>query len=154
MRFAIQVLAAVLVVVGSLAVSAPPSDMPSASPSPLETPSASPSPLETPSPLPSVVATAHAWTIVTDQIDAGGNGDFSMPGHVIAVRENGDVSADRGSGNYKRGRITLYGHVVIHDVEGDLAERLAGEPVTQASSRGPATLTADQAVLDTVKKIY
>jgi len=79
------------------------------------------------------------------------SGDFSTPEHVLMTRGGGDITADRASGNYKTKQSTMYGHVVLHDTEGNFAGLSSTKP---AKSRGPSTLTADQVHIDGVGKIY
>jgi lipopolysaccharide assembly outer membrane protein LptD (OstA) len=79
-------------------------------------------------------------------------GDFSAPNRVVLTRNGGDVAADRANGNYKKQIATLYGHVVMHDVNGSLASSIAGAP--GARSQGPSTLTTDQLQIDTNARVY
>ena len=79
------------------------------------------------------------------------SGDFSTEQHVLMTRGGGDITADRASGNYKTKQSTMYGHVVLHDTEGNFAGLSSTKP---AKSRGPSTLTADQVHIDGVGKIY
>ena len=50
------------------------------------------------------------------------------------TRGGGDITADRASGNYKSKAATLYGHVVMHDTEGNFAGLSSTKP---AKSHGP-----------------
>jgi lipopolysaccharide assembly outer membrane protein LptD (OstA) len=79
------------------------------------------------------------------------SGDFSTPDKVTMTRGGGDISGDRASGNYKTKNVTIYGHVVMHDTEGNFAGLSNTKPT---KSRGPATLTADQVHIDGTAKIY
>ncbi len=92
------------------------------------------------------------WTVHASLLDVSfKNGDFSTPNQVMMTREGGDITADRASGNYKSRNATLYGHVVMHDSEGNFAGLSSTKP---AQSRGPATLTADQVQIDGLAKQY
>ena len=92
------------------------------------------------------------WTIHMSSVDVGfKTGDFSTPNQVTMTREGGDISGDRANGNYKTKDMSLFGHVVMHDSQGNFA----GLSDTKAtSSRGPATLTADQVHIDGTAKVY
>ncbi|HTU83740.1 MAG TPA: LPS export ABC transporter periplasmic protein LptC [Candidatus Acidoferrales bacterium] len=101
---------------------------------------------------PAAVATFGVWTVHADAVDANfKTGDFSTPRKVVMTRVGGDVTADKANGNYKKQRVTLTGHVVMHDDSGTYGG-LAG-PGSPPSS-GPSTLTADKAEIDGQAKIY
>ena len=103
---------------------------------------------------PAASATPQPWTLVTDQIHANlRTGTFSAPDHVTMTRADGStIVADRASGNYKRQQAALFGHVTIHDASGTFG--LSSAQGTQASSRGPATLTSDELRLDDKARLY
>ncbi|HUA09356.1 MAG TPA: LPS export ABC transporter periplasmic protein LptC [Candidatus Acidoferrales bacterium] len=126
---------------------------PSASPSPPQSPSGSPS--GSPSALPSTgpdTFQVGVWTVHASLVDVNfKTGDFSTPKQVTMTRGGGDITADRASGNYKSSSATLYGHVVMHDTEGNFAGLSSTKP---AKSKGPSTLTADQVHIDGKGKIY
>ncbi len=92
------------------------------------------------------------WTVKMTSVDVNfKTGDFATPNQVTMTREGGDITGDRANGNYKTKAATLYGHVVMHDSQGNFA----GLASTNASSnRGPATLTADQVNIDGTAKVY
>lgn len=92
------------------------------------------------------------WTVHMTQVDVNfKSGDFSTPNEVTMTREGGDIRGDRASGNYKTKSATIYGHVVMHDSQGNFA----GVSSTQAASgRGPSTLTADEVHIDGTAKVY
>jgi len=117
------------------------------------TPSPKPSP--SPSALPSTgpdTIQVGVWTVHMLQVDVNfKSGDFSTPQKITMTRGGGDITADRGSGNYKSKGATLYGHVVMHDTEGNFAGLSSTKP---AKSRGPSTLTADQVHIDGLGKVY
>lgn len=113
------------------------------------------------SPAPSPTASAPAgndtfqvgvWTVHASLLDVNfKSGDFSTPNQVTMTRGGGDITADRASGNYKSKDATLYGHVVMHDTEGNFA----GLSSTKAAQgRGPSTLTADQVHINGIGKVY
>ena len=92
------------------------------------------------------------WTVHMTQVDVNfKSGDFSTPNQVTMTREGGDITGDRASGNYKTKAATLYGHVVMHDTQGNFAGLSSTTP---SQSRGPSTLTADQVNIDGTAKIY
>ena len=128
-----------------------------ATPTPKPSPSARPSgsPSASPSASPSIGPDKFqvgVWTVHMSQADVNfKSGDFSTPQHVTMTRGGGDITADRASGNYKTKTSTLYGHVVLHDTEGNFAGLSSTKP---AKSRGPSTLTADQVHIDGVGKVY
>jgi lipopolysaccharide export system protein LptA len=62
------------------------------------------------------------------------NGDFTIPGAVSGVSNDGDFRADRAFGNYDRQDVTLVGHVVMHQ------RALPGHGPPQP----PMTLTSNQ----------
>lgn len=94
------------------------------------------------------------WTMVTDQLHANmGTGRFSAPDHVTMTRADGStIVADRASGNYKQQQANLFGHVTVHDASGTFG--LNSARGTQASSRGPATLSADTLKVDDKTRLY
>lgn len=93
-----------------------------------------------------------AWHVHASLLDVSfKNGDFSTPKQVTMTREGGDITADRANGNYKSQKATLYGHVVMHDSQGNFAGLSSTKP---SQSRGPATLTADQVQIDGQAKEY
>lgn len=82
-----------------------------------------------------------------------------MPSAVFMTRDGGDITGDRASGNYTAQRATIYGHVVMHDTQGTLAQSISGASPTPSSpgpaaSREPATLTADEVHIDGLGKVY
>ncbi len=92
------------------------------------------------------------WTVMTSPLDANfKSGDFSAPKKVHMTREGGDIVADRADGNYKTKLIYLYGHVVMHDAEGNFSGIASAKG---SRSRGPATLTADKVQIDGSAKVY
>jgi lipopolysaccharide assembly outer membrane protein LptD (OstA) len=142
----------VLAIAGTTLLAATPS--PSSTPSPSANPSASSSPNASPHPAPSGPDTFQVgvWTVHASLLDVNfKTGDFSTPDKVTMTRGGGDITADRASGNYKSKAATLYGHVVVHDTQGNFAGVSSSKPAT---SRGPSTLTADQVHIDGVGKIY
>lgn len=94
------------------------------------------------------------WNLVTDQLSANlKTGQFSAPDHISMTRADGStVVADRATGNYKQHQAQLYGNVSVHDASGTFG--LKSAQGTQASSRGPATLTADEVKLDDTAHLY
>jgi lipopolysaccharide assembly outer membrane protein LptD (OstA) len=118
---------------------------------------AAPAPSPSPAPAPSPSAGAKPsldspyYRIETDQITYKGNGDFTMPHQVKFSRPGSDGTADRAEGNDKRGTVTLYGNVVLHD-NGNAPE--AGANADEYSKGGPSTLTCDQLDVDSKTKIY
>jgi len=94
------------------------------------------------------------WNLATDQLHANLlTGDFSAPDHVTMTRADGSVIvADRASGNYKKRQAGLFGHVSVHDAAGTFG--LSSAQGTQAQSRGPATLTADELKIDDKARLY
>jgi lipopolysaccharide export system protein LptA len=120
-----------------------------ASPSPAPSPSSSP--LAIP-PGENATFQVGVWTVHASLLDVNfKSGDFSTPQQVTMTRGGGDIVADRSSGNYKNKKATLYGHVVMHDTEGNFAGLSSVKP---AKSRGPSTLTADQVEIEGVAKQY
>lgn len=118
------------------------------------TPSPSPSLPPSPSPLPDNATQfkVGVWTVRMTQVDVNfKSGDFSTPERVVMTRESGDITGDRASGNYKTKDVTIYGHVVMHDTQGNFAGISSTKPT---HSRGPATLTADQVHIDGTAKVY
>ena len=129
-----------LALVGS-SVAAKPASGPARKPAPRSTP-AGPTTFQTGS---------GVWTIHMTAFDLNGtSGDFSTPDHVTMLRNGGDINADRASGNDKTHVVTLYGNVVVHDVQGAF-DSAAG---SLAKNKGPATLTCDQLRVDGNAKIY
>jgi len=112
-----------------------------------------------PKPAPSAAAakagttfTVGVWTVHASLLDVSfKNGDFSTPSQVVMTREGGDITADRASGNYKTKNAMLYGHVVMHDSQGNFAGLSQTKP---SQSKGPSTLTADQVQIDGQAKQY
>jgi lipopolysaccharide export system protein LptA len=94
------------------------------------------------------------WNLVTDQLNANlATGQFSAPDHVTMTRTDGStVVADRATGNYKQHQAQLFGNVTVHDASGTFG--LKSAQGTQASSRGPATLSADEVKLDDTAHLY
>lgn len=91
------------------------------------------------------------WHVNTSPLDMNFHtGDFSAPNQIKLLRNGGTITGDRASGNYKSNRMTIYGHVVVHDSQGSL-EGGSGAP---GHSQGPSTLTADQVAIDGVAKVY
>jgi lipopolysaccharide export system protein LptA len=99
-------------------------------------------------------ATALPWTLVTDQVSANmASGAFSAPDRVKMTRTDGSIiEADRANGNFKAHQASLFGHVSVHDASGTFG--LQSAQGTQAQSRGPATLTADQLQVDNQTRLY
>lgn len=90
------------------------------------------------------------WSVHTASFDSNvKSGDFSVPGHVLLTRNGGDVNADRASGNQKSDVVTLYGHVVVNDVQG-----VFGTSSIAGRGKGPARLTCDQLHVDGKAKVY
>ncbi len=116
--------------------------------------SAPKSPLPSPSPLPSN-ATAFqvgVWNVRMTQLDVNfKTGNFSTPDGDVMTRDGGDITGDRASGNYKTKDVMIYGHVVMHDTQGNFGGLSSTKP---AQSRGPATLTADRVHIDGTAKVY
>jgi lipopolysaccharide assembly outer membrane protein LptD (OstA) len=158
--------------VGALALVAitRPSSSPSAQPSALPSalPNASLSPQQRSSRPPNAKASPNAkgspgapaafdlgvWTVHANSLDANfKTGDFSTPAKVVMTRVGGDVSADRANGNYKKQKLYLNGHVVMHDSQGG-AGNLTGGGGEDAHQSGPSTLTADKAEIDGQAKVY
>lgn len=114
-------------------------------------PATQPSPSGSPSPSPAPSASPDDWVVHYTSADFNGkSGDFSIPGAVRVERgSGGDATADRASGNGKTKRATLFGHVVVHDVNGSFVARTGA---TQSS--GPSTLTTDKLDMDDPAKRY
>jgi lipopolysaccharide assembly outer membrane protein LptD (OstA) len=149
-------LVAAVAVATPFAGAAPPS--PKASPRPQGSPQAPPRkgagrPAASPSPNASAASfDLGVWTVHASSLDANfKSGDFSTPAKVVMTRTGGDVSADKAKGNYKKQKLYLNGHVVMHDTQGS-AQSLAGGEPPQAPS--PSTLTADKAEIDGAAKVY
>jgi lipopolysaccharide assembly outer membrane protein LptD (OstA) len=113
----------------------------------------------TPTPKPSPSASGASpnyqvgvWNVHASLMDVNfKTGDFSTPQQLTMTRGGGDITADRASGNFKSKAATLYGHVVLHDTEGNFAGLSSTKP---AKSRGPSTLTADQVHINGLGKVY
>ncbi len=106
-----------------------------------------------PAPLPSGAGMMlGVWHLKTSSLDWNfKTGDFSAPSKVVLTRQGGDVTADRANGNYTKQIATLYGNVVMHDLNGTFAG-LAASSVSQP--RGPATLTTDELHIDWQARVY
>ncbi len=92
------------------------------------------------------------WTVKVSPLDLNfKTGNFSTPNRIFMTRDSGDITGDRASGNFKTKEFTIYGHVVMHDSEGNFAGLSSTKPT---HSRGPATLTADQVHIDGAAKVY
>jgi lipopolysaccharide assembly outer membrane protein LptD (OstA) len=92
------------------------------------------------------------WHLQTTSLDSNfKNGDFSAPNRVVLTRQGGDVTADRANGNYDKQIATLYGDVVMHDLNGNFAG-LAAASVSKP--RGPSTLTTDELHIDWRARVY
>jgi lipopolysaccharide assembly outer membrane protein LptD (OstA) len=131
-------------------LAATPAPKATSTPKPTSTPSALPSP----SALPANADEAHVgvWTVRMTQLDVNfKTGNFSTPAHVEMLREGGDITGDRASGNFKTKDMTIYGHVIMHDTQGNFGGLSSTKPT---HSRGPATLTADQVHIDGTAKVY
>jgi lipopolysaccharide assembly outer membrane protein LptD (OstA) len=91
-----------------------------------------------------------AYRIETDETQANFNtGDFTMPHKVRFYRPGTDAVGDRAQGNSKRGTVSLFGNVVVHD-SGNASE--ASDAAYKGS--GPATLTCDQLDVDSKARMY
>ncbi len=91
-----------------------------------------------------------AYRIDTNETKANiETGDFTMPHKVRFFRPGTDAVGDRASGNTKRGTVSLYGNVVVHD-SGNASE--AGTAAYKGS--GPATLTSNQLDVDSKARLY
>jgi lipopolysaccharide export system protein LptA len=132
---------------------------PTPAPSPAPTPAPSPATSARPAASPSGTASAKPalpsletpdYRIETDDISYKGNGDFTMPHHVSLARPGSDATADRAEGNQKRGTISLFGNVVVHD-NGKAPE---AETNDEYAKGGPSTLTCDRLDIDSKAKIY
>lgn len=75
--------------------------------------------------------------------DAAG-GAFVAPTTVTGHGSDGDVRADRATGNLNAGQTTLEGSVVVHKLGG----------VGRTGSKDPVTLTADRLDVDSASKQY
>ncbi|HLI97722.1 MAG TPA: LptA/OstA family protein [Candidatus Baltobacteraceae bacterium] len=113
-------------------------------------------PAKTAAPAPSPVASGspQPWTLLTDQMNTNmASGAFSAPDHVKMTRTDGsNIEADRANGNFKQHQASLFGHVIVHDASGTFG--LKSAQGTQAQSRGPATLTADELHVDDQTHLY
>jgi lipopolysaccharide assembly outer membrane protein LptD (OstA) len=91
-----------------------------------------------------------AYRIDTNETQANiETGDFTMPHKVRFYRPGTDAVGDRASGNTKRGTVSLFGNVVVHD-SGNASE--AGTAAYKGS--GPATLTCNQLDVDSKGRVY
>ena len=91
-----------------------------------------------------------AYRIETDETKANFNtGDFTMPHRVRFFRPGTDAIGDRAQGNSKRGTVSLFGNVVVHD-SGNASE--ASDAAYKGS--GPATMTCDQLDVDSKARVY
>jgi hypothetical protein len=91
-----------------------------------------------------------AYRIETDETNANFNtGDFTMPHRVRFYRPGTDAVGDRAQGNSKRGTVSLFGNVVVHD-SGNASE--ASDAAYKGS--GPATLTCDKLDVDSKARVY
>ncbi|GAC1583039.1 MAG: hypothetical protein NVS3B7_18460 [Candidatus Elarobacter sp.] len=136
----------VLPVVAALCAVAPSAPAPSSSMTPLPAPSAA----STTAPRPANAALdSPFYKVESDEIDYKRNGDFDIPHKVVFSRPGSDGTAERASGNEKRGTVSLFGNVVVHD-NGNAPE--AG--TDEYSKGGPSTLTCDQLDIDAKMKIY
>lgn len=108
-------------------------------------------PTASPSPAPSPSASPDVWVVHYANADFNAkSGDFSIPDGVRIERSTGgDATADRASGNGKRKDVTLFGHVVVHDVNGSFVARTGA-----GQSSGPSTLTTDKLEMDDLRKHY
>jgi lipopolysaccharide assembly outer membrane protein LptD (OstA) len=114
-----------------------------------------PAPAHAPTPRPAPRGSAPglqtaAYRIETDETKANFNtGDFTMPHKVRFFRPGTDAIGDRAQGNSKRGTVSLFGNVVVHD-SGNASE--ASDAAYKGS--GPATLTCDQLDVDSKARVY
>jgi hypothetical protein len=90
------------------------------------------------------------YKINTEDISYKDNGDFTMPKKVTFSRPGSDGVADRAEGNSKRGTVSLFGNVVIHD-NGNAPEASSEDEYAKG---GPATITCDQLDVDSKAKVY
>ncbi|HEV2643212.1 MAG TPA: LPS export ABC transporter periplasmic protein LptC, partial [Candidatus Elarobacter sp.] len=136
-----------------------PSPVPTAMPSPSAVASSSPAAASSsppaaasssPSPVSKPAIETAEYRLETDEFVRKDNGDFTMPHKVAFSRPGSDGTADRAEGNTKRGTVSLFGNVVIHD-NGKAPE--AGSDDEYAKG-GPSTLTCDQLDVDSKSKIY
>jgi lipopolysaccharide export system protein LptA len=137
-----------------------PSPSPSTSPSPSSPSaraSAAPRATGKPSPVPAALTSPAKtsletpyYKVETDEISYKGNGDFTMPHKVSFSRPGSDGTADRAEGNDKRGTVSLFGNVVLHD-NGNAPEANSDDEYAKG---GPSTLTCDQLDVDSKTKIY
>ncbi|HTX58062.1 MAG TPA: LPS export ABC transporter periplasmic protein LptC [Verrucomicrobiae bacterium] len=139
----------------ALLAAAPPPGPPGRLPPPKPSASAAKSPSPRPSaprPGPSSPGPSFdlgVWTVHASSIDANfKTGTFSTPDKVTMTRVGGDVAADRSDGNYKQQLVNLYGHVVMHDANGDYGG------IGSKGGSAPSTLTTDKAQIDGKAKIY
>jgi lipopolysaccharide assembly outer membrane protein LptD (OstA) len=96
--------------------------------------------------------TLGVWHMSTSSLDYNfKTGDFSAPQRVELTRVGGDITADRADGNFRRQIETLYGDVVMHDMNGTFGGVIgSGTP----QSHAPSTLTTDQLRIDGSARIY
>lgn len=115
---------------------------------------ASPSPSASLSSPPAGAQTAlGVWHMSTSSLDWNfKTGDFSAPQKVLLTRQGGDITADRANGNTTRQVATLYGDVVMHDVNGSFGGLVSANASTQ--SHAPATLTTDELRIDGRARVY
>ncbi|MGR4065060.1 MAG: LPS export ABC transporter periplasmic protein LptC [Vulcanimicrobiaceae bacterium] len=140
-------------VLATLIAASPPPAAPSHAASPSAHASGSPSSLVPPGPNRGAAFNIGVWTVKTSTVDSNfKTGEFSAPSAVTMTREGGDVRADRATGNFNTSQATLFGHVVMHDQQGNFSALRGQAP--SGPSRGPSTLTADQAHLDGKAKVY
>ncbi|HEY0476323.1 MAG TPA: LPS export ABC transporter periplasmic protein LptC [Kofleriaceae bacterium] len=130
--------------VAAPAVSPAPSAQPSPRTAAAKKPGASPSPAAK-----AAFATPY-YKIDTEDISYKDNGDFTMPKKVAFSRPGSDGVADRAEGNSKRGTVSLFGNVVIHD-NGNAPEANSEDEYAKG---GPATITCDQLDVDSKAKVY
>jgi lipopolysaccharide export system protein LptA len=170
--FARTSLAGLALVALCAGVAPAPSPAPSAAPRPVasgapahaaggaSTPAASAAPSNAPGakrgPAASAVPTAASsletpyYKVESDEITYKGNGDFTMPHKVTFSRPGSDGTADRAEGNDKRGTVSLFGNVVVHD-NGNAPE---ADTDDEYAKGGPSTLTCDQLDVDSKAKVY
>ena len=153
---------ALIALCAGVAPSPPASVAPAASPSPAASSTPAPAPSATPrskrkpgaSPAPTAAPKTSLETpyykVETDEISYKGNGDFTMPHKVAFSRPGSDGTADRAEGNDKRGTVSLFGNVVLHD-NGNAPEANSDDEYAKG---GPSTLTCDRLDVDSKTKIY
>jgi lipopolysaccharide assembly outer membrane protein LptD (OstA) len=115
---------------------------------PTARPAANPSLSPASSAKPPATAAFGVWTVHMTQVSWNTRtGAFSTPSQVRIIRPGGDVTADRGNGNFKTKRMSLFGNVVLHDSQGAF-------DTSTNHNRAPATLTCNQLEIDDVAKVY